>query len=259
MNPKLKPKLKIIRILRLLLQLQLAFMTISLDTTQASPISATPQKQECVDARASIGVIQVATLFNSTTNTCWISLHNNLGYKNLIYRDFMFGNEGLFLVFNSFGEGPPSQKTGARELYTFPRKSYPSFAVDNENQLLQIYLASGETMIFDTKTMQVLSMSDSKFIEDPQINPKNRGGFEIQSHSRILLDCGFKMGNSPTSNPKRKCQFSDSQGQTCELRAAELFNYDSDDDSTLKFQDDPSLADFLSKKCAHLDLSPLRH
>lgn len=246
-----------------LLNLVMSFAVISIGqgkaqaATDSSRGLAQEQKQECKTDFTTVGVMQISTIFNADTHVCWVSVHNNTSYKTLRYRDFMFGNDGLFFVFNSFGEGPPSEKTGAREFYTFPRRGYPSFVIDSDNQLVQITLTTGETMLFDARVMKLLSMSDSKFTEDPQITPKNRGGFEVKSHTRLLLDCGFEMGNSPSSNPKRICQFSDAHGKICSLRAGELFDYDSDGDNALKFQDDSALADFLSTKCTNLDISPL--
>ena len=42
--------------------------------------------------------------------------------KDLIYRSFIFTQDGQHLIFNSYGEGPPSTFTGAR-LFTYLIKS----------------------------------------------------------------------------------------------------------------------------------------
>jgi len=169
----------------------------------------------------------------------------------------MFGSDGLFFVFNSYGEGPPSTKTGAREFYTFPRGDYPSFEINLKDQLVSISLTTGEIVIIDAKAMKILSMSDSEFYENPQVLPNNRGGFEIKTRTKIILDCGFRLGESPSSDPKNQCQFFDSKGQTCVFHAEDIFNYNSDGDKSIKFSDDRKLAKFLLNKCDKFDISPL--
>lgn len=213
--------------------------------------------QSCDEASVRLGILHISTIFNAASNTCWVSVHDTTSYKTLVYRDFMFGNDGLFMVFNSFGEGPESTMTGAREFFTFPRRAYPSFEVDTEKQLLYVKLSNGEMITIDGTSMRVLSMSGSQFIDDPEITPKNRGGIEIQSHTKILLDCGFKLGGSPTSNLNNSCHFSDSKGQRCRVKVKELFYKSSDGDSIFKFKTDQELALFITQRCSELDVTPL--
>src|SRR5687768_2155584 len=56
----------------------------------------------------------------SSDGECWVSLHPRNGYVDLKYRDYLLSSSGLLLVFNSYGHGPESETTGAREFYFFP-------------------------------------------------------------------------------------------------------------------------------------------
>lgn len=221
------------------------------------PHQSKSTEDSCIEERATLGVVQMSRTLSSSGQSCWVNAHNNLAYKDLIYRDFMFGSDGLFLVFNSFGAGPDSRDTGAREYYTFPRRMTPKFVVDLEKNQIKIILASGEDLTFEAKTMRVLSMSHAVFFEDPKVNPHNQGGFEIQAHAKLFLDCGFKIGESPSSDPKNKCRFRDPKGQSCIVRSQELFIYDSDGDRFFRWNDDVGLAQYLSQRCEHLDISSL--
>lgn len=214
--------------------------------------------ENCPIKELLVGITKITTIYYPSTDTCWVSVHDDTAYKTLIYRDYLFGNDGLFFVFNSFGEGPPSQKTGAREFYTFPRLNEPTFEIDPHNpRFINITLASGELVTINGDSARVVAMSQSHFVEDPQVHPKNRGGFEIKNQNQILLDCGFLLGNSPTSRPNNKCRFSDPQGNQCEVKAREIFKYDADGDTDHIYEDDKKLAQFLNRRCKNLDTSPL--
>lgn len=221
-------------------------------------VAAQESGSTCELKRAMLDNTQISTSYYQAENICWISVHPNNTFGTLIYRDYMFGNEGLLFVFNSYGEGPNSTSTGAREFYIFPRKQYPSFQVDEANNQVHVTTASGEVVSFDAATTRVAKMTESSFKESPKISDSNEGGFEILTHNKVVLDCGFTLGNSPSANPKRTCKFTDATNQSCSVKAGEVFKYTSDGDNDLAFQDDAALAQFLSQRCKNLDLSPLQ-
>lgn len=169
------------------------------------------------------GNIQISRDWDQDTSFCYLSIHP-MDVENLTYRDYMFTNTGMMMIFNSYGEGSTSTTTGAREFYLFPRNGYPDYRVE-ENGDVTVKMVSGHLMRFDTKTFRIVSVTDGKVVEASSVNSKNNGGVELSLSRGLLLDIGFTMGKSPSSVKDKKIMFHDVNSKTCSLRNRDIFVY----------------------------------
>lgn len=195
------------------------------------------------------------TMVQSTpgTNNCFITV-NPRNINNLTYRDFLFDDSGLFMIFNSFGPGPESETTGARELYFFPRTTQAlSYDYDPANKRLIVNTPSGKVFTFNTEKAILVSISNTTFTQDYSVVKGNNGGIEITKNDGFYLDLGFTLGQSPSQNPNRKITFKDSQNQSCQVKNSDVFKYTADSDVIFKFND-AQLKRFLTGSCPRLKL-----
>ncbi|WP_374030184.1 hypothetical protein [Bdellovibrio bacteriovorus] len=95
----------------------------------------------------------------SSNGDCYLSLHN-FKQGGLVYRDYLFTKDSL-MVFNSFGDGPISQSTGAREYYFFPRKNViPQFSWNSSDRRLEVTATDGNVVFFDYETTAMTAASN---------------------------------------------------------------------------------------------------
>jgi hypothetical protein len=184
--------------------------------------------------------------------SCYVTVHPRDSYIDLIYRDFLFDGQGLFMVFNSYGPGPESQTTAAREFYFFPRdKAVLGYQYDAATKQLAVTNTNGKVFVFDTNKAVLVSISGSTIKQDYEIKPDNGGGIEITANDGLLMDGGFQMGQSPSQDPKDKLTFKDPRGNSCEMKNSEIYRYTSDSDVIFKYTD-VQLNAFLKKRCPNL-------
>ncbi|WP_415063620.1 hypothetical protein [Bdellovibrio sp.] len=196
---------------------------------------------------------QVQMIWSDATNSCFFSVHPMDGYVDLVYRDFLFSTEGLFMVFNSYGPGDESQTTAAREFFMFPRPlSDIKFKWNFDAQELEVTHVTGDKFIFDTRKARLKSISGAASVKVADyVEPGNRGGVEITNYQGLLLDGGFKIGSAPTGNASNSSVMKDSVGKTCSIRNSELFKYTSDGDVIFKYSENTFPA-FIKKRCPQL-------
>ncbi|MEK2647257.1 hypothetical protein [Bdellovibrio sp. BCCA] len=195
---------------------------------------------------------QIQQIWSSSTESCFFSIHPLDGYVDLTYRDYMLGNDGLFMVFNSFGPGDESKTTAAREFFMFPRASEAySYKWDDNARELEVTHVTGDKFVFDTKKARLKSVTRANVKVADYIEPNNRGGVEVSNFQGLLVDSGFRVGNSPTSNSNGSSLIKDAAGKSCTVKNYELFKYTSDGDVIFKF-DDKALSAFLQKRCSQL-------
>jgi hypothetical protein len=90
-----------------------------------------------------------------------------------------------------------------------------------------------------------------------EINSKNKSGIEIESYPNgLVVDIGYRMGNSPTTNKKATVTITDKNKMKCNFPNSEFHEIDGDS-ATLIYRTDASLHTFLAKKCPNLDISDL--
>lgn len=211
--------------------------------------------QSCQDRVERGGNIQVQ-MRPTANGDCFVSVSNNK-LDSMFYRGYVFTAEGNLMVFNSFGSGPVSETTGAREFYTFPRRfKYPTFTWDQVQQNLKVVSTTGDEYYFDLETAHLKGQSKAEVQVASEISKTNGGGVEIKNYKGLILDTGFKMGSAPTSNPRGKIKFTDEVGKSCEMTVGDIFSYREDGDPYVKFSD-KKLASFLKKKCSKLKFPTL--
>ena len=145
---------------------------------------------------------------------CFISIGNVKTY-NLVYRSFLFTSEGQIMVFNSFGDGPSSTSTGARVFYLWPYKNKLNYEIFDDR--IEINLVTGQKAIFNFDPGSWEDLDRARVFIDPVIEPQNQGGIEIESPSHILLDLGFRMGSTPSTDRKRMVNLFVRGNQSCRL------------------------------------------
>ncbi len=185
-----------------------------------------------------------------SADKCYFSVSINR-FTDLVYRQYLFTTNGLLMVFNSFGSGPESTDTGAREYYFFPRDHDIQLKVDPTMGLLQLRLINGDMATFDIEAASLDRLDLGQVFVDPEIVQSNQGGVEIKRYSGLLLDSGFKLGSSPSSKPNRESKFTDAGGRTCVVKNSEIFKYPGGE-TAFKFSDQ-ELKEFLAGRCPQIN------
>jgi hypothetical protein len=179
-------------------------------------------------------------------NNCFVSVRLANETK-LTYRDYTITDKGLLMVFNSFGNGPESQSTGAREFYFFPRTREVDFSVDPRSKDVIVHAPNGDDFIFAAGTAEIKSMGRGHLTVDHKISPGNNGGVEISNYKGLWLDLGFALGHSPAQEPERQVSFHNSAGGTCNVHVKDIFTQ-VNDEPMLRFSDQ-ELIDYLNYRC----------
>lgn len=215
-----------------------------------SSFAQTHGTQACADVLERGGSIQLQ-MVQSSIGVCYISV-NNFKNTSMVYRSYLFASTGELLVFNSYGEGPISEFTGAREVFTFPRKfPAPAYKWNAESRRLEVTTVTGDVLQFDYETAELVEWSSAEVAVDPEVKKDNNAGLSIKSYKGLLFDSGFNVGEAPTSSPNRKATFTDETGKTCALKVGDVFKYSDSGNPFVKYTD-KELAGFLKKKCPKL-------
>lgn len=201
---------------------------------------------------------QIQLLWSPFTETCFLSLVPYDAYIDLLYRDYLFITDGLFMVFNSYGAGnDESTLTGAREFYMFPRPNPElSYRWIPDLKQLEVTHVTGDKFLFDTRKARLLSITRAQVTVADEVLPDNKGGVEISNFQGLLLDVGFKKGSAASGNPNGTAVMKDGVGNTCSVKNNEIFVYNSTGDNAVKFTD-KELNTFLKKRCPRLKLPSL--
>ncbi len=202
---------------------------------------------DCKNQLISAGFVQVQQ-GSFGDNTCFVAIHS-MRSTEMVYRDYIVTDKGLLMVFNSYGDGPNSTMTGAREFYFFPRNKTVSFSVDPRSNDVTVHAANGDDFVFGAGTAQLKLMIHGDVTLDQDVTPENKGGLEITNYDGMYLDVGFSLGHAPNSEPERRIEFHSIKGTTCELKVKDVFvNVNSQPTITMS---DDELSAFLQKKCSH--------
>jgi hypothetical protein len=186
-----------------------------------------------------------------SSGKCYISIGSML-VTDLIYRSYGFFSNGLLMVFNSYGDGEDNNPnlTSAREFYFFPRTGAMSLEMDKTAGTVSVVMADGGRVVIDPETSQIASLERGSVMVAPRIDPADRGGVEITSYAGLMLDAGFRMGESPAGRPKADSTFRDAQGHLCTVKNTEVFAY-ANGDHELKHTD-AELKAFLKVRCPNI-------
>ncbi|MEQ1878747.1 MAG: hypothetical protein ABL958_19045 [Bdellovibrionia bacterium] len=226
-----------------------------------SPVAASAECPSRVDLYMGI---QAQSFYYSSMKACAVQVSPSA--KSVRWRSYSFFSTGLFMIFNSLGDGPESTHTSSRSYFLFPRVREPGYSLSRTG--LTLTLSTGDRLLFDYKTGRTKSPGlDTLLVkEDPAVNAKNDGGVEIQRHSGLVVDTGYFTGEVGHSDPDRFSLVRDRKNRTCQLRNDLLFAYIYANDPygkkklqnvSFKFETDRELALFLQRLCPALDVSPL--
>lgn len=172
-------------------------------------------------------------------------------------RNIIVNPEGLVQVFNNFPGTTNSNSTGARVYFLLPYRESENQITAYGSTKLSLKHRSGVNFNFD-KTGRV-SSPDIEIKVDSKINSTNKGGIEIQKYNKgLVIDLGWRMGNSPVLNPNAQVKITDKNGKTCLFLNNELHTI-SKYGAEVKFKTNEAFNHFLEKKCANLDLSDLKN
>lgn len=182
---------------------------------------------------------------------CFVSI-DPMDTPNLIYKAYTIFDDGLLMVFSSYGDGEDSNPnlTSAREFWFFPRRAALTLNMDKTAGTMSVVMADGGVLTIDTQTAQPKSLDRGAVTVSPRVDPAERGGVEITSYAGLVLDGGFRMGESPTGRPNADSTFRDAQGHLCAVKNNELFAY-ANGDHSFKFTD-AQLSAWLRARCPNL-------
>lgn len=186
-----------------------------------------------------------------SSGKCYVSISSML-VTDLVYRSYAFFSDGLLMVFNSYGDGEDSNPnlTSAREFFFFPRTGAMALEMDKAGGAISVVMNDGGRAVIDPATSQIGSLERGSVTVSPRIDPAERGGVEITSYAGLMLDAGFRMGESPSGRPNADSTFRDAQGHLCTVKNNELFNY-ANGEHELKFTD-AQLSAWLKKRCPNI-------
>lgn len=204
-------------------------------------------QEQCTDFAKHLGVFRYHR-FLGTENKCWFTALPVGGGS--FYRSYLVSSQGYFMVFNSIDADQYGVSDGARSFLLFPRNQVPT-AVDVNDVVYFKTMTKGVELILDTQTYRVRGMVGGIAKEDPKVFPGNRGGLEISQVNALVLDGGWMNYGDPFGVGSRESTFTDINGKKCKVRNREIFTYDSDGDTTVRFSD-AELKKFLSRRCPNL-------
>lgn len=191
--------------------------------------------------------------FRADSGTCFLGIDPFDVPANWKYRSFLMTDEGLFMVFNSYRNGMAAADHGARVFHFFPRKVTPGYTL-SKGQLEVQTSAPGIEILFKTDKVKITGMNGGDIKESSSVSPSNSGGVQLSNVKTLYLDSGFMMGQDPTGNPDRESTFIDFKNNRCVVKNSEIFVYDSDGDSRIRYSDS-ELKDFLAQSCPELKVN----
>lgn len=204
-------------------------------------------KNKCSKVLSHSGDILIQRDWDELSRNCYISIHP-MDVTDLKYRDYYFDNAGLFMVFNSYGEGPDSKMTGSRSFYLFPIvQDYPDYSIEPNGDVL-IQTVSGHQFLFDAKKLQIKSFGSGQFVEKP-LSPNNKGGIEIKPATGFWFDAGFKLGGVSTDVSSNLTKITGSKSGVCSIKNFEIFKYEPGNNSHPLIHTAGDLELFLQKRC----------
>lgn len=183
---------------------------------------------------------------------CYVSI-DPMSTSGLVYRSYVFFGDGLMMVFNSYGDGEGNPNlTSAREFFFFPRRGAPELTMDPKAGTVSVRMSDGGRADFDPATAQLSGLERGSAAVASKVDPANRGGVEIPRYAGLMLDSGFRLGESPSGRPAADSTFRDASGRTCTVKNSELFASLPHGDHAFKFTD-AQLSAWLGTACPGLN------
>jgi hypothetical protein len=176
---------------------------------------------------------------------CFVSIHPM--DASMVYRDYALFDDGMLMVFSSYGAGEGPDMTSAREYYFFPRSSPLKLEMDPAAGTVAAVMADGGRVTFDPATAQIAGLERGAVTVSPRVDRTERGGVEISGYRGLMLDAGFRLGELPSGRPDAQSTFRSAEGQLCVVKNSEIFVY-KNGDHAFKF-DDAALSAWLKTRC----------
>lgn len=202
--------------------------------------------QKCDKYLKHSGEILIQRTWDTTSRNCFISIHP-MNTDGLKYRDYYFDNSGMFMVFNSYGDGSTNSTTGSRVFYLLPQiYDYPDFSIEPNGDVL-LRTVSGHLFLFDSTKFGIKAFTPGGFTEKP-LSKTNKGGVEIKPTSGYWLDAGWKMGGMATDSSSSKTSVYGTKAGQCSLANKEIFSYNQGYNHPLLFEG-KNLDLFFQRRC----------
>lgn len=240
--------------------LKLILFTLSL-ISSAAVAQAKFTGQDCNKGSQDTPDSTSVSLLKTQVQKCmvWTSPINK---PEMIYRDFIFDERGIFTIFVSVTGDDDNKFTGKRAFMFFPRVQEPSYKIEGDK--ITVELASRKHVVLSAKTAGIISIEDATIEIAEKINLENNGGVEIKSYKGLYLDFGWELGHAAYFNPKRTSTFKDAHGKSCPVANTDLFKYGEFVEKNMygepefKFEDNKQLIEYLEDTCPMLDISSLQ-
>jgi hypothetical protein len=181
---------------------------------------------------------------------CFTSI-DPMEISGMVYRSYAFFGDGLLMVFSSYGEGSGSKMTSAREFFFFPRRGAPELAMDPKAGTVSVRMGDGARADFAPATAELSGLERGAATVSAKVDRAERGGVEIPRYAGLMLDAGFRVGESPSGLPNASSTFRDANGTTCAVKNSDLFAY-ANGDHSFKLTD-AQLSAWLKTACPRLN------
>lgn len=193
---------------------------------------------------------QIQQIAGLQGRTCYLMPSNRNNFETLIYRSYLFSSAGSMLAFLSFGEGPESETTGAKEFYFFPRKKLneQSFVWNLDDISFNIQTNAAYNFYFDAKVTEILSVKNAQVKLSKEIRKDNNGGIFLTPEKGLIFELPFTLGSAPSTQLNLSGKLLNSKNQICKLKIGQVFRKTSDGDSEIKLTD-AELKKLVTKSC----------
>ncbi|MFM6929260.1 MAG: hypothetical protein ACKOX6_12410 [Bdellovibrio sp.] len=202
--------------------------------------------QECPrSSEEKYGTIVIRT-FYPDVGLCSIGISPKDGWQSLTYRDFSISSDGLFMVFNSYGN---SGDFSVRDFMLFPRVSENvNYKWNDATRELIVTGVSNDTYTFNADTAQIKSISGAKKVTVGPVSHNNRGGVEILGYKGQILDIGYTAGQDPSQNKEGLSKYT-SGTSSCRIKNSAIFTYLNNGDIQFKFESDKAFLPVIKNQC----------
>lgn len=178
----------------------------------------------CPDQLTGFENIQLQQSMSSDGKRCYLGIHPRDAFETLIYRDYLLTDDGLLMVFNSFSADLNAPSDGAREFYFLPSE-FTGFDWKVEGEYLVVTGFEDRTLKFSLKTAQLELVSGAEVKLAEKVSADNKGGLEILNPEFVLIDAGFKFGDSPSSDKSKSSVFTNASKQKCVMKNLKTYDY----------------------------------
>lgn len=204
---------------------------------------------ECSSVRETKMGTYVQRTWYEETGVCVTSVSPTSAYETMVYRDYSFSSDGMFMVFNMYGS---SGDFGARDFFLFPRKSeFVQYEWNEDAKELLLKHVTGDVFTFDAASGKLKSVSGGKLKIDDKVSRNNRGGVELLNYPGLLMDVGFAINQDPALNSSANSVLKKTN-TSCSIRNNKLFKYRSDGDIVFKYSKDSDFFAYLKSVCPRL-------